>query len=413
MKAGMAEKNTFARLYRLILAAFLAACLLFHGAILWESRAKLVAGYGDFIIFYTGAQIINDGRSKELFNVETQNAYQARFDVPQLEWPLPFNHAPYELLLFLPLARLSYPVAHAIWSSMNLIFLFIILRILLPYVQPRHDFFIAGSILAWFPTSEALRLGQDSIVSALLLLAVFVSLKRKRNGLAGFYLALGLYKPQLVLPMAVAFLLSRRWRSAVVFSITGLILAAISIGLVGLQGVFDFVAIVRSMDDYAYIVRPALMPNVRGLTHVMLQAVNLVWLTGLIVPAISLGLYALCIYLWRREFDADDPGFDLQFSLTIVTTVLISYHLYSHDLFPLILSLILSFRYVASGAITHGALSDAFFVLLLIIFLPLVPFYLIKSGAFSWAALPILGFYLILVLEIFRRKSGRFSEPAF
>ena len=80
------------KFYKLILAAFIAGSLVFHLAILWASRHRIAEGYGDFVIFYTGAQIINDGRSKELFKVETQNAYQAKFDVPQLEWPLPFNH---------------------------------------------------------------------------------------------------------------------------------------------------------------------------------------------------------------------------------------------------------------------------------------------------------------------------------
>ena len=72
------------RLYRLILTALVAASLIFHVAILWGSREEIAAGYGDFIIFYTGAQIINDGKAKELFQeLETQNAYQAKFDVPR------------------------------------------------------------------------------------------------------------------------------------------------------------------------------------------------------------------------------------------------------------------------------------------------------------------------------------------
>ena len=85
--------------YRLILAALVAGSLIFHLAILWESRWKIAAGYGDFIIFYTGAQIINDGKSKELFKIETQNSYQSKFDVPQLEWPLPFNHVTGDLVI--------------------------------------------------------------------------------------------------------------------------------------------------------------------------------------------------------------------------------------------------------------------------------------------------------------------------
>src|ERR1043165_9607424 len=103
--------NALVKSYRLILAAFVVTSLGLNGTILWMSRHRIAEGYGDFIIFYTGAQIINDGKAKELFKVETQNAYQAKFEVPQLEWPLPFNHAAYELFLFMPLAHFSYPVA--------------------------------------------------------------------------------------------------------------------------------------------------------------------------------------------------------------------------------------------------------------------------------------------------------------
>jgi hypothetical protein len=409
----MRENNTTIRVYRLILAALLAGSFIFHSAILWESRKHIAAGYGDFIIFYTGAQIINDGKSKELFKIETQNAYQAKFDVPQLDWPLPFNHAPYELFLFLPLAHLSYPVAHAIWSGVNLLLLFIMLQWLLPYVHSQHSFFIAALLLGWFPTMEALRLGQDSILSTALLLAVFVALKQKRDGWAGFFLALGLYKPQLVLPTAGVLLVARRWDSLVVFSITGVILVAVSVGMVGQQGVFDFVAMLRSMEDYSFIIYPAKMPNIRGLSYVLFHSGNLELLAGTITLVISLALYALCLYLWRQEFDVLDPGFDLKFSLTLVTTVLISYHLYAHDLFPLTLSLILFFRYVNSGAVSHRVVSTAFFFLLIILFLPIIPRYLIKVSAFGWAALPTLAFYIILVVEIFRRRKSQLGEPAF
>jgi hypothetical protein len=409
----MPETNRITKSYRLILAALVAGSLLFHVAILWESRREIAAGYGDFIIFYTGAQIINDGRSKELFNIETQNAYQAKFDVPQLEWPLPFNHAPYELLLFLPLARLSYPIAHAIWSSMNLIFLLIILGWVLPYVQSRHNFFIGALLLSWFPTMETFRLGQDSIMSTLLLLAVFVSLKRKRDRWAGFFLALGLYKPQLVLPTAGAFLVARRWHSLVVFGITGLILVAVSLGMVGWQGVFDFLSILNLMKNYSYIIYPANMANIRGLLYDLLPTGNFEFLVFLATIVISVGLYALCAYLWRGKFDVLDPGFDLKFALTLVTTVLVSYHLYPHDLFPLTLSLILTFRYINSGEATHGVLSRAFFFLVLILFLPVVPRYLIEFSALGWAALPILFLYVLLVVEIFHRGKDQASEAAF
>jgi hypothetical protein len=152
------------------------------------------------ILSSSPAQIVNDGKSAELYNVETQNAYQAKFDVPQLNWPLPFNHAPYELFLFLPLVQFSYPVAHVIWSGFNLLLIVAMLRWLIPYADSPYGYFIGASVLSWFPTMEALRLGQDSILSAAILLAVFVALKQKRDAWAGALLALGLYKPRLFYP---------------------------------------------------------------------------------------------------------------------------------------------------------------------------------------------------------------------
>ena len=398
----MSKNNAAAEVYRLTLASLVAAAFMFHLAILWESRGKIAAGYGDFIIFYTGAQIINDGKAKEVFNVETQNAYQAKFEVPQLEWPLPFNHAPYELFLFLPLAHLRYPVAHAVWSGVSLLLLVIMLQWLLRYVHSPHSLFIVASVLAWFPTMEALRLGQDSILSTALMLAVFAALKRQRDGWAGFFLALGLYKPQLVLPMAGVFLVARRWRSLIVFGVAGGVLAAVSLAVVGWQGIFDLASILKSMGNYAFVVRPALMPNIRGLSNALLRKENFEAMAANVV--ISLALYALCLYLWRRKFDVVSSGFDLKFSLTLVTTVLISYHLYAHDLFLLSFSMILLFRYVSSVAPHRPALSNVFYGLLLIFLLPLVPRYLIESRLFWWWAVPILLLYLILSVEILKRR---------
>ena len=396
--------NTITKVYRLILAALIAASLIFHLAILWESRGRIAAGYGDFIIFYTGAQIVNDGKSKELFKVDTQNAYQAKFDVPQLEWPLPFNHAPYELLLFLPLAYLSYPFAHLIWSSLNLGLLIIMLRWLLPYVASLHGFFIVAGVFAWFPTMEALRMGQDSILSAALLVAVFVAFKRNRDGWAGFLLALGLYKPQLVLPIAGILLVTRRWQSVAVFGMTGIVLVVISLAMVGFQGAFDLLSILKSMGDYSFIIYPRNMPNLRGLSNVAFDALGLDLPAGAVAVIASLALYGLCLYLWRGELDANDAGFDLLFSLAIVVTVLISYHLYAHDLFPISISLILLFNHVSRRLAFHWFVSGGFFFLLLIGFFPLLPRYLIQFRSFGWGAFFTLTLYAILAVELLRRE---------
>jgi hypothetical protein len=405
--AGGAERTssrTIVKVYKLTLAACVAGSLVFHLAIMWASAHHIAGGYGDFIIFYTGAQIINDGKSKELFKVETQNAYQAKFEVPQLEWPLPFNHAPYELVLFLPLVHFSYPVAHAIWSGANLILVLIMLVWLVAYANSPYGFFIAAAVFAWFPTMETFRLGQDSILSTALLLAVFVALKHERDTWAGFLLAIGLYKPQLALPMAGLFFVARRWRSVAAFGMTGAILAVFSFAMVGWQGILDWVSILKSMDRYSWIIHPANMPNIRGLLYDWFQPGTRTIPVFIVTVVISVVLYTVTIYLWRGEINVLDPDFDLKFSLAIVTSLLVSYHLYSHDLFPLVLSLVLTFRYIITEGAIHRVPPTVFFFLLIVLFIPLVPRYLIEFSMLGWGALLLVALYSILVAEIFCRK---------
>jgi hypothetical protein len=241
-------------------------------------------------------------------------------------------------------------------------------------------------------------------MSTALLLAVFVSLKRERDGLAGLFLALGLYKPQLVLPLAGCLLMARRWYSLSIFGVTGMVLVGISVWMVGLQGIFDFLSILRSMNHYSYIIYPPNMPNIRGLIHDLFYAEATGSLSFALTGIMSVVAYLLCLFLWRGDFDALNSIFDLQFSLTLLTTILISYHLYPHDLLPVVVAAILLFRYINIEGASHKNLSLAFYIVLLVLFLPVVPRYLISASVLGWAALPMSLLYAILIGEIVQRK---------
>lgn len=93
------------KIYKLIFAGLLTLSLLSHAAIVWNEKGKIASGYGDFIIFYTGAQIVNAGRGKELYDLSLQAKLQEQFKVEIRKGPLPFNHLPYELVLFYRLPR--------------------------------------------------------------------------------------------------------------------------------------------------------------------------------------------------------------------------------------------------------------------------------------------------------------------
>jgi hypothetical protein len=195
-----------------------------------------------------------------------------------------------------------------------------------------------------------------------------------------------------------------------VFGLTGVLLVVISLAMVGLEGAFDLVSILKSMGDYSFVIYPRNMPNVRGLSNVAFDALGLDLPAGAVIFAISLAFYGICLYLWRREVDANDPAFDLLFSLAVVATALISYHLYAHDLFPVTIPLILLFRYINRGWVRHWIISGVFFSLLLIGFIPLLPRYLIQFRSFGWGALFTLILYIILSVELFRRERVSVAE---
>src|SRR5918992_4062062 len=149
--------------FKLLLVALVALSFLCNLKIFWAQRSYIAKGYFDFVIYYTGAEIVNAGNASQLYDLNVQQAYQEKFKVPNQPWAvLPFNHAPYELLLFLPLAHLSYQSAYIVWSVLNILLLLVTYRILLPFVDSRNKVLLGALLFAFYPTMVAIKMGQDS-----------------------------------------------------------------------------------------------------------------------------------------------------------------------------------------------------------------------------------------------------------
>jgi hypothetical protein len=375
-------------------------------AVAWSQRKDLAAGYFDFVLYYSGAKIINDGKGPELFKLDLQREYQKEFGVAKLNLDVPFNHAPYELLIFLPLAHLSYPVAHFIWSLLNVFLVLRVLQRLIPFVDPKHMFVYGLMLFAFFPAMMALKMGQDSVLSTFLFTETFVSLKRQRDATAGAILALGLYKPQLVLPLVGILLFNRRWKFVSAFALAGAVLLALSLALVGWRGALDLAALWLSMSDRGHIIWPELMINLRGLFYIILDPAGLATATNFLTLVASAALYLGSMALWR-EPATDGMLFDLRLSLGVVVTVLVSFHLYSYDASILLIPLILLLHYVMSDSIRSTAARRIIPFVMIALYIPLLPNVLLSRFALAWGTVPILLLYVALALEIRRHTGNR------
>src|SRR5713101_5957895 len=127
--------------------------------------------------------------------------------------------------------------------------------------------------LVFLPVAATLMQGQDSIVLLTLLSGATASLDRGREFRAGILLGLALFKFQIVIPIALLFLVWRRWRFTAGFSVSALIAGTLSLGLVGLEQSERYARSLISMNtglsphanDLSYPIPVQFMANLHGL----------------------------------------------------------------------------------------------------------------------------------------------------
>ena len=404
------------RAFKLIFVPLLAFSLCAQCAVVWTQLEDIRAGYFDFVLYYSGAKILNDGNGARLYELEVQREYQSDFGAGYKDWDLPFNHLPYELLPLLPLAKFSFPVAHALWTAINVLLLAIVLIRLFPFIETTHRSLFAFMLFAFFPTITALKMGQDSAMTTLLLAETFVSLKRRRYAIAGGLLALGLYKPQFVLPLVGIFFMHRRWSLIFGFLTVGLLLGAISLAMVGWDGLLGLFSLWLPMVQRGHVVWPELMINLRGLAYMALQLVGLIEATNVLVLGLSILTFVTTLHLWPCNAEEKTELFDLRFALAVAMTALVSFHLYSYDGTLLLIPLMIMLNQVLKAPGPDPVRYRIFLALLVAWFLPLVPNVLLSAALLGWWTIPLPILFAVIAVEIRRRsalepESIRISTP--
>ena len=394
------------RAFKLTFVPLLIFSLFAQCAVVWTQLEDIRDGYFDFVLYYSGAKIINDGNGAQLYDLEVQRKYQKEFGVGyRRDQALPFNHPPYELLVLLIPAKFSFPVAHALWAAVNTLLLAVVLLRLFPFVEARHRFLFGLMLFAYFPTITALKMGQDSIITIFLLVETLVSLKRKRYAIAGGLLALGLYKPQFVLPLVGIFLLHRRWSSIFGFLSTGLLLGAISLAMVGWDGLMGLLSLWLPMIQRGHVVWPELMTNLRGLVYMILHLGGITEATNVLTLGLSILTYVITLQVWPRNAEEQNELFNLRFALAVVMTALVSFHLYSYDGTLLAIPLTIMLNQVLKENNPYPVRHRVFLALLIASFLPLVPNVLLSAWMLAWWALPLPILFGVMAMEVWRRSA--------
>lgn len=382
--------------FKLVFVPVLVFSLIAQIALAWTQLDDIRAGYFDFPLYYSAAKIIDDGHRTQLYDLSVQRKYQEALR-PPMEADLPFNHLPYELLLLLPLSGLSMPAAHALWACFNALLLAAILLRLMPLIEPQQQWLAGLMLVAFFPAATTLKMGQDSVLTTYVLTETLLSLKAGRYAFAGCWLAAGLYKPQFVLPIA-GFLFMQRCRPAILgFCAAAAVILGICFAMVGGSGLAQLLSLWLPMTGRGNYVWPELMVNLRGLSHLFLNYGNVADATNIATFLLSGLVYYLSWRLWNAKTRGN---LEIRYSLAVLATALVSFHLYSYDTMLLILPLILVLNYVLKGHWQSAYLQPVVLATAILMFLPLLPNILVKAWALAWWTVPVLVLYGLLACEL-------------
>jgi hypothetical protein len=315
-------------------------------------------GWGDFRQLYTGGYMVRTGEGYRFYDYDTQLRIEQKL-VP-IPTHLPVNHLAYEHLLFALLSLLPYKPAYLIFFALNIALATLTIKLLEPSgrnLTARWRFFVPGVVATFLPIWRALLQGQDSILLLTLLAGTIFLLNddHSRPFEAGALVGMGLFKFQIVLPIAFLFLLWRQWRFLWGFSVSAAAAIAVSVWMVGIQGIHQYIGMMAGMsvhlksdaDVARYATSPLVMQNLRGLITGLLGGIlPHVWVQVLVCAAsiVVLGLAA------RKG-----PSF----SLAVLAASLVSYHFIEHDASILVIPVVVA---LASLSAWRGAAAVAVFV---------------------------------------------------
>src|SRR6266852_2593669 len=239
----------------------------------------LLHGHADFRQLYAAGYMVRTGHAGELYDIRAQQQFQDVL-VNNDERALPFIRPAYQALLFVPLSLLPYRTAYLAFLAVNLVLLAIAFWMLRPNMRNLSRiwrFLPVFVFLVFYPIALALMQGQDSILLLLLLAAALVALEQGQERRAGILIGLGLFKMQIVIPIALLFLLWRRWRFFAGFVLSACLVSLISLCVVGFAQSASYARSLFSVSTglapaHQFPLRVSIMANLRGLIFGLLGA---------------------------------------------------------------------------------------------------------------------------------------------
>jgi hypothetical protein len=286
----------------------------------------------DFLAIYAQALLIWENPTA-LYDAEQQAAVQKR--LAPIERSLPSPYPPFAVLLHAPLALWSFSTAFLLFTAVNIALLVAVIgslsRQLGLSADQRHWLVLFS--LGNFAVQALLSNGQSSMILLFALTAHMLALRRGASLRAGIWAGLLCFKLQYLALPHFLLLIQRRWSAFGVGLAVAALLTAGPFLLLGSAALSQYLQILRLVGTENSWINPLeSMHNLKALTGVWLPA------PWHFVAWLVLVIAVLAALIWlNRAARRSDRGLAIAWIGNSLALLLLSPHLFSHDLSLLII----------------------------------------------------------------------------
>jgi hypothetical protein len=338
-----------------VLAAGVAFAHVFIGALLLSSvlRGDVI---GDMRAFYSAGVIVRSGDATALFSLTHQTAVQNNLfgQGPTDAFPLPAFAA----FVFAPLTLMPYTGAYLGWLAINVALLAALSVAAWKHLSAAPTTLrvaIVASLVFSTPIMMLLFLGQVDLLLLIGVTAAFALARCGREELSGASLALGLFKPHLLIGVIALLVVTRRWRALASFGAVACVMVAVPCIVLGIDSLADQISLIRSSPQSF---SPHAMANLRGMIYAVTRTDNAaIWLP----VTVAAGVTALIVSVpvWLRNGAASPQSW----ALAAIVPVVAAPHLHLHSTALVGLALVLfAGRSIALGRIRTGVVLMVYIV---------------------------------------------------
>src|SRR5262245_34454220 len=336
----------------------------------------------DFVTFYATAQLVVENPAA-LYDLDQQLAYQKQ--IAPLQQVLPFVYPPITALLMSPMAWLSFSNAFLLVTLINLTLLWDSLRRLNRHLGLTSDQAQWLLLITFcnYGVHQALYQGQTSVIVLYLLTRFVLSDMQADRPQTGLWIGFLCVKPQYLPVPNLILLIQAKWRALLLSIVLSVLLTAIAFLLISVDSLWQYLSLARRMatieQDWWNQLRS--MHNLRALAITWLPAG---WKDYGWALSSALVIVGIC---WVNFRDRRRTGeFRWRWITTLLGLLLVTPHLFTHDLTLVILPCALLLSYfkarvpinVSLGLVSLGLLPIINFALPTIVAIVLLILYLVS-----------------------------------